>query len=130
MDDIDGLIALYEKRLSTLKAMKSLMVSDPNLAAEAIAALTGTVAKSRPKSVRQPKKTQFEKMCDFLGDGRWHTVADIAAGVGADRNSIAPYFYREPSKERFESRKLAGHRQEWRLKDKASAKESSKEGGK
>jgi len=57
-------------------------------------------------------------MIEFMKDGEWHTAPEIADGIGAKKHSIAPYLYKDETKDRFESRKHPEHPRmmQWRLK--------------
>jgi|GEM_PF-5543950 len=114
---IDDLIASYEKRLSMLRQLKGLISSDPELAAEVIQSFGGNGTSST-----SPKNGQFERMVQLMQDGRWLTLVEIADGIGAKKTSLAPFFYRDATKNRFESRKHPDNTRmfQWRLRQQQS----------
>lgn len=117
---IDSLIALYEKRVSTLKGLKSLIESDPDLALEVVQAfMPDGSSLGLANHTRTPKKAgQYDKMLKFMKDGEWRTSQEIADGIGEKKTSIAPYLYRDETKDQFDSRKHPERSRmvQWRLK--------------
>ncbi len=117
---IDNLISFYEKRLSTLRNLKSLIESDPELASEVVRAFMAGNSPAMPVEPvsTQKKASQYDQMLALMKDGEWHTVPEIADAIGAKKHSIAPYLYKDGTKDLFESRKHPGHPRmmQWRLK--------------
>lgn len=117
---IDGLIALYEKRVSALKNLRSLVESDPGLAQEVVQAfMPDSLPLPSTEQLRQPKKAgQYDRIVQFMEGGEWRTLPEIADGINAKKTSIAPYFYRDDTKDKFESRKNPNNLRmmQWRLK--------------
>jgi len=118
MNKIEQLIEVYERRLATLKALRTLVTGDPALAAEVVSALTKEApAQNKDTLWRVKKTTQLDKLTEYLKGGEWRTLPEMAAAVDAGRASIAPYLYRYPNL--FESRKHPEHARmrQWHLKD-------------
>jgi len=129
MKKLDDLIAAYEVRLGTLKNLRSLLATDPDLVAEILSALTSKPSPASAPSAREKPTTQFGKVVAFLGDGQWRTVLEIADAIHARKTSVAPLFCRNP--DWFEKRKHPEFpgRVQWRLKVQhpQSGKETSSE---
>jgi len=122
MDKIDGLIELYEKRLSTLRELKALVSDDPTLAAEVVGALSAG-SSPRSRGLGSGKVTQFSKLMEYLNDGQWRTLPEMADAVGAGKASLAPYLYRHD--DLFESQRHPSkpRMMQWRMKGKATTKD-------
>jgi hypothetical protein len=117
---IDNLIALYEKRVGTLKNLKSLIESDPKLSSEVIQAFSSDNISltDKRRNSKSKKPGQYDRMVALLKDGRWRTLPEIAKEIDAKKSSIAPYLYDEKTKDKFESRKHPNRprMKQWRLK--------------
>jgi hypothetical protein len=117
---IDGLIASYEKRITTLRSLKSLMDSEPELAQEFVRALMpeGSIQDSGRSTYTPKKNGQYVQMVEFMKDSEWRTVQEIADGIGAAKHSIAPYLYKDDTKDQFECRDHPDkpRLKQWRLK--------------
>jgi hypothetical protein len=117
---IDGLIASYEKRITTLRSLKSLIDSEPELAQEVVRALApeGQLTASGRGMYTPKKNGQYMQMVEFMKDGQWRTAQEIADGIGAAKHSIVPYLYKDATKETFESRYHpdSSRVKQWRLK--------------
>ncbi len=131
MTKIDNLITLYERRVATLKNLKSLIESDPKLSSEVIQAfaadnipLTGKGHNSKHR-----KPGQYDRMVTLLKDGRWRTLPEISKEIDAKKTSIAPYFYDERTKDKFESRRhpKQPRMKQWRLKIESEQDSSEKD---
>jgi hypothetical protein len=117
---IDGLIATYEKRLATLRSLKSLIDAEPELAQEVVQALMpeGPLSASGRGPYTPKRNGQYMQMMEFMRDGQWRTSQEIGDGIGAAKHSIVPYLYKDATKNQFESRDNPDHPKEkqWRLK--------------
>lgn len=132
MRKIDQLIVSYEKRLSALKELQSLLGTDPELAAEIASALMPEASAICADFTKRPRGTQLERLKKYLEDGAWRTTDEMAAGANAAKASIAPYLYRRA--ELFESRQHPEQprKRQWRLRAaaaKVQSHEKSPEGG-
>jgi hypothetical protein len=128
---IDGLIAAYEKRITTLRSLKSLIDSEPELAQEVVRALMpeGSIHASG-RGTYTPKKTgQYMQMVEFMKDGEWHSGQEIADGIGVAKHSIAPYLYKDDTKDQFECRDHPekSRVKQWRLKQSEKTGESQQD---
>jgi hypothetical protein len=116
---IDKLISLYERRLVALKSLKGMLEDDPELAAEAFPALAPHALPHVGNAPKEGRRiTQRERLMDYLKDGAWRTLPEMADAIGVGKASLAPHLYRE--RDLFESRKHP-HRprlRQWRLKQK------------
>lgn len=117
---IDDLVTLYEKRLATLRSLKSLIEGDPELASEVLSAFALDCSATEPpkRASRTKKAGQYEQMLELMRDGEWRTLDEIAAAIDAKKHSIAPYLYRDDNKDKFEKQKHPDKLRmiQWRLK--------------
>jgi hypothetical protein len=111
MDRIDKLIEAYEGRLTLLRQIRSLMASDPDLAAELLETSKIYSVRTRPRA-----GTQLGRLVDYLKDGKWRTLPEIAEAVGAKGSSLAPHLSRQVAL--FEARRYRKNprMKQWRLR--------------
>ena len=124
---LNGLIATYEKRIATLKSLKSMIDADPESAKEVAQALSPEKAllASGSGTYTPRKNGQYAQMVEIMKDGEWRTTQEIADAVGVAKHSIAPYLYKDETKNKFDNRDHPEkpRLKQWRLKQSEQPKE-------
>lgn len=131
MSKIDDELALHIQRLESraekLRAIRSMLADDPELAAQLLGILlhhhaTAAVpadpqAAELYSTARRKAAPHLDRITAFLqlGGNDWRSVRQIADGTGLPRNAINFVFYNSKHKDRFESQSLGPKEKVWRL---------------